>query len=125
MPEVAIAVLEMHWQGIIDLGANTLFLQKVSELIALTNPHRVLIIDVEIAASGLGQLNTIDEVGLGEQPLVALGIAASALRPLVKVLQLDMKNRCLQGIQPAIDAHSFVQVPYTTPMHPQHRKRIG
>src|SRR5262249_13544156 len=100
-------------------------LHEASELIPLADPHGVLIIHVKIPAGSLGQTHTIEQVGIGEKPLVALGIPATAFLPLIEILQLDMKNRRLKGIQSAIDAHSFVQVPYTTPMHSQHRKRIG
>jgi hypothetical protein len=80
---------------------------------------------VKISSGRHGQQHTIEQIGLREQPLVPLGISTAALGPLIEILQLDVKNRRLQGIQPAIDAHRFVQIPHATPMHSQHRERIG
>ena len=36
-----------------------------------------------------------------------------------------MEHGRLQGVQPAVDAHRFVQIPHTASVDTQHRQRIG
>ena len=65
------------------------------------------------------------KIRLVEQLLIPFCIAPTPLGPLVEILEFNLENSCLQGIQAAIDTHRLVKISHAATMDAQHGQRIG
>ena len=115
----------MHRKRIVHFRADPLLFQEGTQLVALRDSYRKLVIDVEIARHRGRQRHSIRMFRSGEQLLVPFGIPTAALGPLVEILQFDLEYGRLKRIQPAIDTDRLMEVTDLTPMHTEHRHGIG
>src|SRR5574341_652554 len=122
--QIAIAILQMHGQRIIDFCSDSIVFQERSQFIPLLHPDGVLVVDVEIAWRRGRQNHPILKLRPCEELPVARSVATPAFGPLIEVLELDMEDGGLQCIKPAIDSDCLMQVPHTAAMDPKHRDRF-
>src|SRR5256885_14221299 len=103
MPQISIAVLEMHWERIVHFCADPLLFEEAAQRVALRHSHGELVIDVKIAWRCDWGHHAIRMLRLGKQLLISSGVPTSAFVPEIKILQLDLKHGSLERIQPAVD----------------------
>src|SRR6202041_254011 len=101
---------------IVNLGRDAVLPKSRSESVSTLRPNDILVIDVDRAFRHERQADRLPQAKFCEQCPVPLGIALPRRGPRGKVLQLDAKNRGLQGVQPAIHTQDFVTVLFAAAM---------
>ena len=89
----------MNWNGVVDAASDALLLQPSHQFVPFPYPDRIEVIHV-LAVAGLERrhdffnpLNTL---------IVLPGVPSAPLIAVIKALQLDLKDRRLNAIHPAV-----------------------
>src|SRR4051812_12292756 len=115
----------MHWERIVHFRPDSFLFKKGTQLVALRRSHGELIIDMKVSVPCKRKCDAIRMLRPGKQLLIPFGVLTSPLGPLVKILQFDLENGSLEGVQSAIDPYRLVQIADLTPVNSKHGHGIG
>jgi hypothetical protein len=117
---VAIAILKVEGEGVINIGADTVVLERCAKLIPVWDPNDILIEYMAILMVGSRQGNTETvTIHVLKESIVLNGILSSLLRPTVKIPQFDPQNGRLKGIEATIQADVAMVVFGTASVDPE------
>src|SRR5690606_27317715 len=117
--EVAEALLKVQRDRIIDRGADLLGLERRKDRVPTTSADAsdVLIEDVPPFGQDRRRREMTDQPLSLELLLIASSVALTGRGPVIEVPQLHSQNRCLQGVEAAVEANLDVVVSARVAVH--------